>query len=988
MADTVDELQIKINAEATKANDAIDRLVGKLDRLTTSLSRVNGTNLNGLTNLTNQGLKVGSASNSIVKGLSRTATATKKAGIGFKGLASYIGKFYATYFMVIRGIKKLWSSIESTADYIESYNYFNVALGKIGSDWSHQYEQYGYENAESYAKSFSTRLSESLGKLSGLKMEIGADGKGLLTESGLKNLGLNIQEITQYASQLASVTNSVGQTGEVSLAVASSFTKLAGDISSLFNVDYSSVSRNLQSGLIGQSRALYKYGIDITNATLQTYAYNLGLSKSVSEMTQAEKMQLRMLAILDQSKVSWGDLANTINSPSNMIRQLTNNLKETGIVLGQLFIPVLQKVLPVINGVTIAIKRLLVSIAGLLGIKIDLDAFGQGYTEIEDDIDGITGSYEDAAAAVEEYKNQLLGFDEVQKLSDTSATASIDVSDNTIDLTKEIIEMTGAYEEAWSKAYAKMENEAQIIADKIYGIITGGKWYEAGESLGALLSDGIDSDENKLKWEDVGKWITNTICGALDFVNGFISSVDWQELGSQIVTAIGNINLGKITVNALDVVISLAGATISLYFGIWQGIYDEYGLGGLILAIIGSSTPGGILQVKLLIEFFSEIDGAKFIENIEEWWKNTGYPTIDKYLLEPYKAAYSIVIEPIVSIAQSVVEKAWENMQEYWKALKPALNVGIEILQSVVDAAKNALKSLWGSPVMQVALNVAQSALDSLWENIQSNWENVKAKLKVGLILIENAVSLLWDTTMDLWDNISGALVTGLSLASNAVSEWWESVKQKWKFMTGLLSVGLGLAKNALSDFWSNVKYGWGLMRATLSISLDWVKNAIQNLWTRGQNTFNSIKKNLLVSIDWISDTIKRLWENLKTAWNNITKGGLSISITSILGIGTSGGGFGARFATGGFPEDGLFYKNNDEIITQVGGKAQVLNREDTHDMIRQAAYEGMLMAMSQSSNNTNVNVVLQGDADGLFKVVQSKANNYTRQNGTPAFMV
>ena len=49
MAD-VDELQIKINAEATKANNAIDRLVGKLDRLTTSLSRVNGTNLNGLAN--------------------------------------------------------------------------------------------------------------------------------------------------------------------------------------------------------------------------------------------------------------------------------------------------------------------------------------------------------------------------------------------------------------------------------------------------------------------------------------------------------------------------------------------------------------------------------------------------------------------------------------------------------------------------------------------------------------------------------------------------------------------------------------------------------------------------------------------------------------------------------------------------------------------------------------------------------------------------
>ena len=50
MADVVDELQIEINAKATKANDSIDRLVGKLDRLTTSLRRVKGTNLNGLAN--------------------------------------------------------------------------------------------------------------------------------------------------------------------------------------------------------------------------------------------------------------------------------------------------------------------------------------------------------------------------------------------------------------------------------------------------------------------------------------------------------------------------------------------------------------------------------------------------------------------------------------------------------------------------------------------------------------------------------------------------------------------------------------------------------------------------------------------------------------------------------------------------------------------------------------------------------------------------
>lgn len=689
MPDTIDSLQIEINAKATKANDAIDRLVVKLDRLTTSLSRINGTNLNGLANgvqrlgtamqtmntiktadftrlatnltrlgsvntsalnnaassmshltrafnslgtvsanaqsisqlvnsmsrlgganiqraitnipqlatamsglmatlsraprvnqniiqmtnalanLASQGSKVGTASNSIVAGFSKTEKSARKSSKGFKGLASAIGKFYATYFMAIRGLKGLWKSVESTADYIEAYNYFNVSLGKIGADWSHQFEKYGYDNAESYAESFNTRLTESLKKLSGVQISVGANGKGLLTETGMKNLGLNIQEITQYASQLASVTNSVGQTGEVSLAASSAFTKLAGDISSLFNMDYSAVAKNLQSGLIGQSRALYKFGLDITAATLQTYAYNLGLSKSVSEMTQAEKMQLRMIAILDQSKVSWGDLANTINSPSNMIRQFKNNLKETGLVLGQLFIPTLQKVLPLINGASIAFKRLLTDIAGFLNINIDLDSFGQGYTDMEDDVDGITDSYDDATKAAEEWKNQLLGFDEVNKLTENASADNTGLEDSTIDLTDNIIAASSEYEKVWKKAYEQMENSANVVADKIEKafeplknigkLILKGDLYEAGTSLAELLNDGIiDYD-----WGKVGSWVGNRITATIDFVAGFTNNLDWKGLAKNLTSfvnsAIKNINVS-----------SLADAINGLLNGIWD----------------------------------------------------------------------------------------------------------------------------------------------------------------------------------------------------------------------------------------------------------------------------------------------------------------------------------------------------------------------------------------------------------------------------------
>ena len=526
---------------------------------------------NALANLSAQGSKVGSASRNMIYGLNRTSRSADRAKKSFGGLASAIGKFYANYFLVVRGFKALWKSIGSTADYIESYNYFNVALGKIGSDWAHQWEKYadkiGVSSAEEYADSFATRLEDKLKPLSGISVEVGADGKGLLSTTGMKNLGLNIQEVTQYASQLASVTNSLGQTGEVSLATSSAFSKLGADMSSLFNVDYSSVMQNLQSGLIGQSRSLYKYGIDITNATLQTYAYELGLSKAVSEMTQAEKQQLRMIAILDQSRVSWGDLANTVESPSNLMRQFKNNLKETGMVLGQLFIPMLQYTLPVINGLTIAVKELLVSLAQLVGITIDFNAFGEGfnqtegYEDLQEGIDGATES-------LKKYKNQAMDFDEINPIKGVDDSGSLgSLTGGSIDLTDEILQATEEYEKAWQESYDKMESRSQTIANRI---VRGFKkaFKEAGwGGVGQHISDSIASSLNSADWESVNTGLTTIANDMANFFNGLITpellgavgttfaqtlnavinakatlgeNIDFEQVGDSIATGINN----------------------------------------------------------------------------------------------------------------------------------------------------------------------------------------------------------------------------------------------------------------------------------------------------------------------------------------------------------------------------------------------------------------------------------------------------------------
>lgn len=486
---------------------------------------------NALANLASQGSRVGAASRTIQRSMHTVDTSAQRAQRKVWSLAATFGRLYANYFFIIRGTKHFVAAIKSATDYIEAFNYYAVAFGKIGSEWGKDFEKYGYDNATDYANSFSDRVSTLLGKLSGLQVDV---EDGLLTADSTKNLGLNIQEITVFASQLASVTNSLGQTGETTTAIAKSMTMLAGDISSLFNVDYSSVATNLQSGLIGQSRALYKYGIDITNATLATYAYNLGIEKSVSEMTQMEKQQLRVLAILDQSKVSWGDLSNTLSSPSNQIRQFNTNIKETSMVLGQLFIPVLQKVMPVVNGTTIAIKRMLVSFASLMGVKIDFDAFGQnGYQDTSDGLEDIANGYDDVAKAADKAQKGVRGFDELNVISTgTDKGKSTGVSGDAIDLTDEIVKATEEYEKVWNDAFDKMENKAEAWADRIVSALSPvkkifkdfsiGDFFAAGQDTSALVSsmfnwfaDAIDN----VPWFTIGK-----------NVGSYLAGLDWTEI--------------------------------------------------------------------------------------------------------------------------------------------------------------------------------------------------------------------------------------------------------------------------------------------------------------------------------------------------------------------------------------------------------------------------------------------------------------------------
>lgn len=706
---TVDNLDIQISASAQSAEKSLESLIKTLSELSTSLGKIDITNLTKMSkafeNIGLQGEQISKTNKNIFKGFNNIFSSATKTTKSVKSLSAVFGSFYANFFWLIRGAKALGNAIEDTADYIEAYNYFNVAMGKIGDNWSHQFEEYGYENAEAYADSFASRLSDRLSNLSGLRVEIDSEGKGILTTTGTKNLGLNIREVTQYASQLGSVTNSIGLVGEVSLAAADAFTKLGADMSSLFNMDYSSVMKNLQSGLIGQSRAMYKYGIDITNATLQTYAYELGLSKAVSEMTQAEKMQLRILAILKQSKVAWGDLAATINSPTNMIRQFTNNISELSSVIGQLFIPVLTKVMPIINGVVIAIKNLMVAIAGLLGVKLNFGEFGDGYNAMEEDIGGVTESIEEMGGAAEKTRKSLGHYDELNVVPSASSAGGGGGfgGGGGIDLTDEILAATAEYQKAWEDAFNAMESKSQEIADKITNAFKLGDY----EGIGEYISNGITNALNSIPWESVYSVVSNFGTGLAQFMNGLISPELFGSIGQTIAGALNS----------------------AIYFALSYG--QEFDFTNL-----GLSIASGINN------FFATFDFAGLAETINVWVQG---------LFEAFKTAISNI----------------DWLQIYDKLIEVLENIDIETVAIVIGALS--IKSIGKAILGQGVLSWLSSTLSSLLINVPVVLKNIKILAGGGLVAETGLLTKLANA-LALAAGGAGTLKEALTLTFGAVA--------------------------------------------------------------------------------------------------------------------------------------------------------------------------------------------------------------------------
>lgn len=309
----------------------------------------------------------------LLKGNTNLAASNTVLGKSYVNLAAKISAAYI-------GLKSITSVIAgwitASNSYIENLNLFNVSMGQYA------------EEARNYA--------EQVGEV----------------------MGINPGEWMRNQGVFMTITDGFGVASDRAYTMSKNLTQLTYDLASFFNISTSDAFQKLESGISGELEPLRRLGYDLSVARLQQEAYNLGIEKSVTAMTQAEKAELRYYAIMTQVTNAQGDMARTLEAPANQLRILQAQVEQATRALGNLFLPILKAILPYAIALAKAIRMVAEIIAGFFGVSIPefdmgTDAIGGVASGAGEAADGLG----DASKKAKELKNALLGIDELNVIS-------------------------------------------------------------------------------------------------------------------------------------------------------------------------------------------------------------------------------------------------------------------------------------------------------------------------------------------------------------------------------------------------------------------------------------------------------------------------------------------------------------------------------------------------------------------------------------------
>lgn len=530
-----------------------------------------------------------------------------------------------------------------------------------------------------------------------------------------KAFGVDQIAVKQMLGTFQNFNDSMGIGAQTAYKMSTTLTQLAYDMASLYEMDVNQVYENLQSGLQGMPRALYKYGIAITDANIRQTALRYGIGETGRELTSQEKIIARYITILEQTKNAQGDMARTIESPANQLRILKSQLTAAGRAIGQAFLPFIQAVLPFLNALAVVLERVGNALARftfrLFGRDFDAEMKEkqEALKNLGDSTGSVAGAQEDLADGINDAKKAAKGalapFDELTVLQKDMADASVpDMSG-------------GAYEFPDLPTLEPPE----------------------GESPYEKMADAIIDKFKKLKEVLMDLGLREVIDNFKDFfevIGNQFAALDW---GTAIKNALENaFRFAMSAINLAQIITFPIIEALNIPLIAFEALNTLSALFGALDDIIRAVTPGMEAFVQIGLVPIAEWIGSKLVDAFlflqEQLQKVGDWFTQHTDMFTAFGTAIGELANGLWSVVEPLLDAAWEAFK----------NTISDILDFVLDLAEVLVSVL--TPVISVIADILKSlgdwikknkkTIESVLEGILKGFIAFKAVEKVRKVLI------------------------------------------------------------------------------------------------------------------------------------------------------------------------------------------------------------------------------------------------------------
>lgn len=260
-------------------------------------------------------------------------------------------------------------------------------LGKTSEEW----ETFG-DKATEIGKDMTTKLTLPILAAGAASFKLGADledamGKARAvfkgfaqdmeawSEGAFENFGLAKTTALDMANAFGALASGMGINTQLSVEYSKALTQLSVDMVAFHGGKLDVAQTALVSIFTGETEALKKYGIVMTQTNLQQFAHTKGIKEKVSEMTEAEKVQLRYDFVMERSKDVIGHYGKEQDNATTQLLKFQEGLKKLGESFSEqvlpMFLPFIEftnNLIEKFSNLSDGTKKLIVTIGGIVAV--------------------------------------------------------------------------------------------------------------------------------------------------------------------------------------------------------------------------------------------------------------------------------------------------------------------------------------------------------------------------------------------------------------------------------------------------------------------------------------------------------------------------------------------------------------------------------------------------------------------------------------------